>query len=445
MNRFFSMMFTLLLASLLSCNGVSKSNEIANAFQKTDSCKTDSGNSYEIYVPQRSNNAQKLPLLVILDSHGGGKFALAKFKKAADQYGVVLAASNLVKNGYAYFDRAIGALIEDVRQKYPATETVYLTGFSGGARMALGYALAHPVNGLILCGALGNPQQIGALSCPILSISGTDDFNFVETAQYLLQEETMPQNLGVELTNASHSWPDDLMLTDAVGALRLSEPTVAATQLSDYSRRQHARIDSFKKSNEWLKAEQIARNMAMANNLDNDKTFWKEHNSLRTSNEYLGQLNQLRQCLSTEMNLRQSYIEAFSSKNEAWWKNEIRVTDEQIKNSPDPFSRDMYRRIKGFWGIACYSYCKQAVAQRDAGMLGKILGIYLAVEPRNPDMLYFSAFLSYWKGDDASAVEALQKAVGAGYGDYDQLQKDFSENVVRMMAAHKIHSREATN
>jgi hypothetical protein len=205
MPRFFSFVFILLLASLVSCNGVSKPNETAKAFKKTDSCRIDSKNSYEIYMPKRVNNQEKLPLLVILDSHGGGDFALEKFKAASDQYRIVLAASNLVKNGYADFDKAIGALIEDVRQKYPAIETIYLAGFSGGARMALGYALAHPVDGLILCGALGDPQQIGALSCTILSISGTGDFNFVETAQYLLQEEKMPQNLRIELINASHS------------------------------------------------------------------------------------------------------------------------------------------------------------------------------------------------------------------------------------------------
>ncbi|MBP1618562.1 MAG: hypothetical protein H6Q14_2389 [Bacteroidetes bacterium] len=429
MTRFFSFTFTLLLASLVSCSGVSKSSETTKAFQKTDFCKTDPGNNYEIYVPKRDKNQEKLPLLVILDSHGGGKFALEKFKKGAGQYPVVLAASNLIKNGYADFDRAIGRLIEDIRQKYPANETIYLAGFSGGARMALGYALAHPVNGLILCGALGNPQQIGALSCPILSISGTDDFNFVETAQYLLQEETMPQNLKIELINASHSWPDNQMLADALGAFRLSESTAPATQLSTYLHRQHARIDSLKKNNEWVKAEQLARNMAITNNLDKDKTFWKEYNFLRTSSRYLDQLNQLGQCLSNEMNLRQSYVEAFSSKDEAWWKNEIKAIDDHIKNSSDPLSQDMYRRIKGFWGIACYSYCKQAVAQRDEAMLRKTLEIYQAVEPRNPDMFYFSAFLPYWKGDATSTIEALQKAVGEGYADLDQLTKDFSENI----------------
>jgi hypothetical protein len=130
------------------------------------------------------------------------------------------------------------------------------------------------------------------------------------------------------------------------------------------------------------------------------------------------------------MELRQSYVEAFSSKDEAWWKNEIRTIDERIKSSPDDaFSQDMYRRIKGFWGIACYSYCKQAVAEQDTVVLHKTLEIYQAVESRNPDMFYFSAFLPYWKGDEASTREALQKAVGAGYTDLDQLKKDFLGNI----------------
>ena len=86
------------------------------------------------------------------------------------QYPAVLIASNLVKNGFDGYDGAIQTLIDDVHQKYPVGEVVFITGFSGGARMALGYALVHPVNGLILCGALANADQLNAVHCP--------DFNF---------------------------------------------------------------------------------------------------------------------------------------------------------------------------------------------------------------------------------------------------------------------------
>src|SRR5665647_1745028 len=222
MNRLFLPLYSLLFCALISCDGVSKSNGTVKPVEKTDSCKLDSKNTYEVYIPERKNASDKLPLLVIIDAHGSGKFALNKFKQAANQYPSVLIASNLVKNGFEGYEGAIQTLIEDVHQKYPVGETVFITGFSGGARMALGYALAHHQNGLILCGALANPDQINALHCPVISISGMDDFNFIETAQYLFQDQSIPVNLKIELTNASHSWPDSTMLANAYGFLYLS-------------------------------------------------------------------------------------------------------------------------------------------------------------------------------------------------------------------------------
>src|SRR5665647_394965 len=126
-----------------------------------------------------------------------------------------------------------------------------MTGFSGGARMALGYALAHPLNGLILCGALASPDQINALRCPVIAISGMDDFNFMETAQYLFQEQSTPGNLKIELTNASHCWPDNLMLANAFGFFRLSGPAAdihssPKSQLKMYCLNQQSRINSLK-------------------------------------------------------------------------------------------------------------------------------------------------------------------------------------------------------
>ena len=63
-------------------------------------------------------------------------------------------------------------------------------------RQALGYALTHKLSGLILCGALASADQINAITCPVFAISGMDDFNFMETAQYLslihISEPTRP-------------------------------------------------------------------------------------------------------------------------------------------------------------------------------------------------------------------------------------------------------------
>lgn len=424
MKKFFTFISALLIIAVASCAGTKKDTISAKATESTDSCTTNHQNRYEVYVPQRKSTQEKLPLLVILDSHGSGKFALEKFKKAATNYGIILVASDLVKNGYPDFEQAIQTLVEDVRQKYPINDKLYITGFSGGARMALGYALSHPTQGLILCGALGSPQQIGSLSCPIISISGTDDFNFIETAQFMFQEQTMPSNLKIELLSSSHSWPDSETLSNAVGFLTLYSSEENST-IENFCKLQKTRIDTLKKAGEWIKAEIVARDMATTPNLDKDKSFSSTYNTLKSSEEYNQQMQHLAQCLNQEGTLRQKYGDAFSSKDEIWWKNEIKTMNKQISQTTDQFTKDLYLRIKGFWGIACYSYCNQAASQRNETLLSKILLIYKEVEPQNSDMLYFSAFLPYWKGDDASTVAALQKAISNGFADFGRLKNDF--------------------
>ncbi|HUX53585.1 MAG TPA: hypothetical protein VMV56_04170 [Williamwhitmania sp.] len=434
MNRLFLLLSATLLCGLVACSGAGKSNETVKAVAKTDSCKVDSRNTYEVYMPQRSSADEKLPLLVIIDAHGNGKFAIDKFKQGANLYPTLLVASNFVKNDFEGYVGAIQTLVDDVRQKYPVGNTIFMTGFSGGARMVLGYALTHQVNGLILCGALANSDQINALHCPIISISGMDDFNFMETAQYLFQEQRTPANLKIELTNASHGWPDSLMLTNELGFLRLScqaedIPSLPKLQLKRYCQNQQLRIDSLQQNGNFLKAELVASNMATTEPFNDDKTFTTSYNELKSNQGYTSQLTRLEKYLQFEISVRQPYLNAFQSKDTLWWKNEIKTLAEKINTEQDSYAKDTYRRIQGFLGIACYSFCKQAIGEQNAEALNKILSIYRMLEPENPDMFYFSAFPYLWKGENEATLAMLQKAINAGYTDRNQLNKDFPESI----------------
>jgi len=430
----FFLLYPTLFYGLASCSVAGQSNKTIPAVESADCCMSDSQNTYEVYIPERNNSAEKLPLLIILDAHGGGKFALNKFKHSANLYQAVLVASNLVKNGYEGYEAAIQTLMEDVHHKYPVGEAVFVTGFSGGARMALGYALTHPVNGLILCGALAGADQIHATRCPVISISGMDDFNFMETAQYLFQEQSVPENLKIELTEASHSWPDSLMLANAFGFLRLSCQTAESaspskSQLKTYCQNQQARIDSLKQQGDFLKAALIARNMALTEPFNRDETFASTYHVLMTNPVYISQMNQLKTNLNFEVSVRQPYLEAFRTKDTLWWKNEIMKLEEKINTEKNSYTKDTYRRIKGFWGIACYSLCKQAVMEQNAEALNQILSVYRMLEPDNPDMFYFSSFPYFWKGNKEATLSMLKKALKAGFSDMGQLKKDFPETL----------------
>ena len=438
MNRLFLLPYFMLYLGLGSNSCVGKSTETIMAVEKTDCCKSDLKNTYEVYIPERDNSVEKLPLLIIIDSHGNGKFALDKFKHGANQYPVVLVASNLIKNGFEGYEGAILTLIEDVRQKYPIGKVVFMTGFSGGARMALGYGLSHHLNGLILCGALANSDQINALHCPVISISGMDDFNFMETAQFLFQDQLMPGNLKIELTNASHSWPDSLMLANTFGFLSLScqatdVPSPSKSKLDVYCQNQQTRINSLRRQGELLKAALIARNMSSTEPFRNTQTFASTYHDLKTSPEYTNQMDRLGKNLNYEISMRRPYLDAFQTKDTLWWKNEIRTVDEKIRTEQDSYTKDMYRRIKGFWGIACYSLCKQTLKKQNSEALNKILTIYRILEPKNPDMFYFSSFSYFWKGNNKATIAMLKKAIMAGFSDLSQLKNDFPEAITSML------------
>jgi len=434
MNRLFLPLFSLLFCGLVFCSNTGKSKETVKSFEKSDCCKLDSKNTYEVYIPERNNIVEKLPLLVIIDAHGSGKFALDKFKQGANQYRAVIIASNLIKNGFEGYEGVIQTLIEDVRQKYPIGEIVFMTGFSGGARMALGYALAHQLNGLILCGALANADQIRAIRCPVISISGMDDFNFIETAQYLFQENLTPGNLKIELTNASHNWPESLTLTNALGFLRLSCQAADITilpksQLKIYCQNQQSKINSLQQKGEFLKAALVARNMASTEPFKSDKTFASTYDMLKINTNYNSQLSRLEKELKFEISVRQPYLEAFQTKDTMWWKNEIRTTEGKITTEKDSYTKDTYKRIKGFLGIASYSLCKNAVKAQNVEVLNKILSIYRILEPENPDMFYFSSFPYFWKGNNKATISMVKKALTAGFSDMGQLKRDFPESI----------------
>jgi hypothetical protein len=432
MYRSLLLIFSLSVLGLTSCSVAGKTDKTVPAIELTVCCNLDSGNTYEVYIPERAQSVEKLPLLIILDSHGSGKFALDKFKFGAKQNQTAIIASNTIKNGFTGFENAIQTMLDDVRGKYPVGSTVFITGFSGGARMALGYALSHQVNGLILCGALAGSDQLNAVHCPVISISGMDDFNFMETAQYLFQEQSTPGNLKIELTDASHSWPDSLLLANALGFLRLSGkagdiPSLPESHLKTYCRNQHSRIDSLVQKGDFLKAALIARNMASAEPFSNDGDFASTYKNLKTDAGYISQLNKLKTNLDFEISVRQPFIDAFKTKDINWWENEIRTAEEKIKTVQDPFTKDTYLRIKGFWGIASFTFCQQAVKQQDIASLNKLLPIYRLLEPENPDMFYFSAFPYLWKGNNEATISTLKKAIEKGYSDMDQLKKDFPE------------------
>lgn len=431
MYRSISIITSIVISCFLSCSQGQPIYEV-ESIREADTCRYDSNHSYEIYLPPRLNEEEKLPLLIIIDPHGSGAHALNMFKYAANKYSVALVASNYIENGCSDYIKAISDLQADVKNKYPVNEVTFLTGFSGGARMALDYAQRTKVYGVISCGALASENQIRSIGSTVYSISGTDDFNFVETAQYLFNETTIPSNLKIELTNASHSWPDSMVLASAVAFQLLSSksesiPDRVRENKNDFINTQVHKIDSCIIANKHINAWLIARNMNKSSAFKQNNKFKELCSEIQTNEYFINEIQQLKSALQFEMNVRTSYTAALSEKDSEWWAGELRSIENKIANEPDKYKQDMYKRIKSFWGIACYSFCNRAVQAKNTEMLRKILSVYKMIEPNNPDAFYFSAFVPYWQGNMQETSMAIQEALRKGYSDEKKLKENFPE------------------
>jgi len=386
-----------------ACQSKGKASELTSVVDQTASCQSNPQHTYQVFIPSVESVCNNLPLLVVIDSHGDGNLAVAQFKDAVQKYPAVVVGSNLIKNNDATYIQELEELIADVKSRYPVGETLYIGGFSGGARMSIGYAVNHRTDGVIACGALAQPDQIKAVHCPLMAILGMDDFNFVEAAQFVLNPSQMPSNLLIEITKASHSWPEKSLLTQVFGYFQLSASnTICGTDkkkvMAAYVEGQELRIDSLTLAKEPIQAAMVALNLTHSAELESEGSFSSVSEKLMQSEGYKFQQNELMASIQFEMKVREAYYNALQQKDFVWWKKEIDVLNSKIGSEPNVYTQMAYLRIKGFLGIVCYSLSNQCVRSNDVQQLEQILTVYRLVEPNNPDMLNFAAVLQQLKG-----------------------------------------------
>lgn len=393
--------FVLILSGVaIGCHPSNKITENSSAVERTDTCLSNPAHTYQVFIPAHEKSEHDLPLLVAIDPHGSGKTAVEHLKEAASTYPAVLVASNLIQNDDPEYLRQLDELISDAKKRLPVGNRIYLAGFSGGARMALSYALNHPVNGVIASGAFAGADQLAEIKSPVVGLIGMDDFNFLETVQFILNPGRLPSNAHVELTQASHQWPEKARLANVFGWFRLSDESdkkFSNEVVAQYVKTQRSRIDSLIETNELLPAACICRNMASVGQFEKIGAFSPELNELTNREAYKKQIDQLVESLRFELKMRQTYGQALLEQNQAWWKKEISALHEKMNSEPNEITRMAYKRLSGFIGIFCYTYSKQFAAKRDVPHLEQILMVYRLAEPENPDMKHFSEVLEQLK------------------------------------------------
>jgi dienelactone hydrolase len=396
------LLFLILISQLTFGQNQANSMPKTAVIEHSETCRSNNKHTYQIFVPSVDTSFKQLPLLVSIDPYGNGKLAVEGFKEAAQKYQAVVVGSNLIKNNDPNYVQEFDELISDVKSRFPVGKILFVGGFSGGARMALGYATNHKVDGAIACGALAQKEEIQALPCKIMCIIGMDDFNFIEAAPFVLDPMSMPSNLAIEMTKASHAWPGKELLQQALGYLVLSvmppgNLTEKRKYVRDFVAEQKQRIDQLSNSGENLQAALLSHTMSTSIPFEREVSFLSVTDEITHGANFQKQVDELQKNIEFEANVRSSYYNALSQKDSTWWKPEIELLNSKIKTEKNEFAQQMYVRIKGFLGIVCYSLSSRFTQEKDILNLEKVLWVYRTIEPKNPDMLQFSKTLNQLK------------------------------------------------
>lgn len=167
---------------------------------------------YVYYLPDGISD--NTPVLYFFEPGARGYLPVNLYKSIGDKYKIILIASNTSRNGpYDEAFKIMDETIKSSQNQLPISKInpVYISGFSGGSRMASFYAsIRNDVKGVIGCGS-GFPDNfdVNEISYPYVGTIGIDDMNFMEMSKIEMSfRKNHSQNLILEF-DGGHSWPPE--------------------------------------------------------------------------------------------------------------------------------------------------------------------------------------------------------------------------------------------
>jgi len=185
-------------------------------------CTDDAAQTYALYLPSGYTRERAWSVLIAFHPAARGRAMVEKYRAAAEQYGYIVAGSNTSRNGpMNVSDAAVRAMSADLGKRFAIdAERVYLTGMSGGARVALQVALQNKNVAGVIASSAGYPDanRRSSVSFAVFGTAGTDDFNYIEM-RMLDRKLTSPHRLVI--FDGGHTLPPDEVALDAIEWMEL--------------------------------------------------------------------------------------------------------------------------------------------------------------------------------------------------------------------------------
>ncbi len=262
--------------------------------------------SFALYLPNNYNVLQKFPVLFCFDPLARGKTAVEHFRVAAEQYGYLVIASNNSQNAMdgTTLSKIILALWNDAHKRFSIDEKrVYVAGFSGGARVAAGFAAYCKgcVFGVIGSGG-GFPTGLRVSSqIPFVYFGavGFDDYNYTEMRNLAKELEKSQRLYRIETFDGRHQWLDETRAKEALAwfeilAMRDGRREKDEKFIEDFFRLQTAQAETFLSEKNYLEAFQTLRRIV------SDFSLWRDVSKYESSLKTLQYSAELKNAIEEE-------------------------------------------------------------------------------------------------------------------------------------------------
>jgi len=180
-------------------------------------CTATPQQTYALYLPSTYSPNKRWPIIYAFDPGARGQVAVEAIRAAAEKTGYIVVASNNSRNGAEAVSReAAKAMWYDTEQRFSIDEPRrYLTGMSGGARMAAELAIScHGCVAGVISNAAGFPRgrsPSSALQFRYFAAYGNADFNFLEFVDLRRELEQSGMQYRIRVFDGQHGWaPPDV-------------------------------------------------------------------------------------------------------------------------------------------------------------------------------------------------------------------------------------------
>jgi predicted esterase len=405
--------------------------------------RSDATQTYTLYLPSTYDPKHEYPLLFVFDPRQHGTKAAEIFKDAAEEFGWILISSNDTRSDgdSAPNEKAVRALIPEVSRYAVNPDRVYATGFSGTAILAWGVGLmTGKLAGVIGVGGRyvdGVPPA--QFTFAHYGFTGSRDFNNREMRMVeaeLDRTNKVPHRLHV--FDGTHEWISPQLAHDALGWMEVlaknervtpkifAEDVAAADAMQGLEalRRYRAilrtydgraNVDAIR-----TKVAQLETDPAVQRAIK-DEAKWDEFEK-----DYVNQVFARIGNLFATLRAQETPANAYDA------ARVFRVKDLRRHAGASGAEAATGRRLlEAVYTQASFYLMRQLFERQEYALAAALLGMAADIHPDLWYTWYNLGAAQARAGNRKAALEALEKAVGAGFTNAEMLAKDEDFTSVR--------------